>query len=138
MRHTGDYWEVNIKAPAVPDVYWYYFTVNIGGKICYYGAQGSRTGGIGCVYSDHPPSYQITVYDAGFDVPRVVSEERDVPDLSRSFPPERLTRQQKKASSITAQKVGKFIITKSGKKSRFSARCRVKKTTIPAITLEER
>ncbi len=69
MRHTGDYWEVNIKAPAVPDVYWYYFTVNIGGKICYYGAQGSRTGGIGCVYSDHPPSYQITVYHAGFDVP---------------------------------------------------------------------
>lgn len=69
MRHTGDYWEVNIKAPAVPDVYWYYFTVNIGGKICYYGAQGSRTGGIGCVYSDHPPSYQMTVYHAGFDVP---------------------------------------------------------------------
>ena len=70
MRHTGDYWEVDIKTPAVPEVYWYYFTVNIGGKICYYGAQGSRTGGIGCVYSAHPPSYQLTVYNAGFDVPQ--------------------------------------------------------------------
>ena len=70
MKHTGDYWEVDIKAPAVPEVYWYYFTVNIGGKICYYGAQGSRTGGVGCVYSAHPPSYQFTVYNAGFDVPQ--------------------------------------------------------------------
>lgn len=70
MRHTGDYWEVDMKAPVVPDVYWYYFTVNIGGNICYYGAQGSRTGGIGCVYSAHPPSYQLTIYSAGFDVPQ--------------------------------------------------------------------
>lgn len=69
MRHAGEYWEIDITAPAVPEVYWYYFTVNIGGKICYYGTQGSRTGGIGCVYSMQPPSYQITVYDSGFTVP---------------------------------------------------------------------
>jgi len=69
LRHEGDYWEVDIKAPSAPEVYWYYFTVNIGGKICYYGAQGKRTGGIGTVYSAHPPSYQLTVYDTGFTVP---------------------------------------------------------------------
>lgn len=71
MRQAGDhYWEIDIQAPVVPEIYWYYFTVNIGGKICYYGTQGRRTGGIGCVYSIHPPSYQMTVYDAGFTVPR--------------------------------------------------------------------
>ncbi|HOX15386.1 MAG TPA: glycoside hydrolase family 13 protein [Smithellaceae bacterium] len=70
MRQSGDYWEISIQAPAVPDVYWYYFTINFGGRICYYGTQGRRTGGIGCVYSSHPPSYQMTVYDAGFTAPR--------------------------------------------------------------------
>ena len=70
LKNTGEYWEVEIDAPSTPDVYWYYFTVNIGGKICFYGTQGNRTGGAGCVYSVHPPSYQMTVYDAAFDVPR--------------------------------------------------------------------
>lgn len=70
MRQSEDYWEVDITAPSAPAVYWYYFTVNIGGKICYYGAQGSRTEGVGCVYSAQPPSYQLTVYDPAFDVPR--------------------------------------------------------------------
>jgi len=69
MRLSGEYWAVDITAPAVPEIYWYYFTVNIGGNICYYGAQGSRTGGTGCIYSAHPPSYQLTVYDADFKVP---------------------------------------------------------------------
>ncbi|MHB8137398.1 MAG: glycoside hydrolase family 13 protein [Smithellaceae bacterium] len=69
MRCLGEYWQIDITAPSVPEVYWYYFTVNAGGEIFYYGVQGSRTGGIGCVYSAHPPSYQLTVYDAGFDVP---------------------------------------------------------------------
>jgi glycosidase len=69
MRQSEDYWQVNITAPAVPNVYWYYFTINIGGKLCYYGAKGQRTGGVGCIYSERPPSYQLTVYDAGFEVP---------------------------------------------------------------------
>ena len=69
MRQAGEYWEVDIKAPVIAEVYWYYFTVNVGAKICYYGTKGSRTGGIGCVYSAHPPSYQLTVFNAGFEVP---------------------------------------------------------------------
>ncbi|HNY50742.1 MAG TPA: glycoside hydrolase family 13 protein [Smithella sp.] len=70
MRQLEDCWEIEITAPVIPEVYWYYFTINIGGRICYYGAQGSRTAGVGCVYSEHPPSYQLTVYDPGFQVPR--------------------------------------------------------------------
>ena len=69
MRRSDEYWRIDITAPSVPDVYWYYFTVNVSGKLCYYGAEGRRTGGIGCMYSEPPPAYQLTVYDAGFEVP---------------------------------------------------------------------
>ena len=69
MQRSDEYWQIDITAPSVPDVYWYYFTVNLGGKLCYYGTGGRRTGGIGCVYTDPPPAYQLTVYDAGFAVP---------------------------------------------------------------------
>jgi len=69
MNRSDDYWQIDITAPSVSDVYWYYFTVNLGGKLCYYGAGGRRTGGIGCVYTDPPTAYQLTVYDAGFKVP---------------------------------------------------------------------
>lgn len=69
MRQSGEYWQVQINAPIMSGVYWYYFTVKVGGKLCYYGAKGGRTGGMGCVYSAPPPAYQLTVYDAGFEVP---------------------------------------------------------------------
>ena len=69
MQRSDEYWRVDITAPSVSDVYWYYFTINVAGKLFYYGAEGRRTGGIGCVYSEPPPAYQLTVYDAAFDVP---------------------------------------------------------------------
>ncbi len=69
MRQSDEYWQADITAPSIPTVYWYYFAINVGGKVCYYGARGQRTGGVGCIYSERPPSYQLTVYDAGFDVP---------------------------------------------------------------------
>lgn len=69
MQRAGDYWQATINAPSLPNVYWYYFTINIGGKLCYYGAKGQRTGGAGCIYSDRPPSYQLTVYDSAFETP---------------------------------------------------------------------
>jgi glycosidase len=69
MRRTDHTWQVDLAAPSMPDVYWYYFAVNVGGRLCYYGASGNRSGGSGCVYSDPPPAYQLTVYQQGFDVP---------------------------------------------------------------------
>lgn len=69
MQQSGEYWQVQISAPVVSGVYWYYFTVKVGGKLCYYGANGGRKGGMGCVYSAPPPAYQLTVYDSDFEVP---------------------------------------------------------------------
>ena len=69
MRREGDAWQTEITAPSIPDVYWYYFMVRVGGRISYYGAAAGRTCGIGAVYSAPPPAYQLTVYDAGFEVP---------------------------------------------------------------------
>ena len=69
MRREGDAWQTEITAPSIPDVYWYYFMVRVGGRISYYGAAAGRTCGIGAVYSAPPPAYQFTVYDAGFEVP---------------------------------------------------------------------
>ena len=69
LQQSDEYWQVQISAPVVSGVYWYYFTVKVGGKLCYYGTGGGRTGGMGCVYSAPPPAYQITVYDPGFEVP---------------------------------------------------------------------
>ena len=68
MSLEGAYWQVSFDAPQ-PNVYWYYFTVNMGDKMCYYGAEGNKTGGIGCVYTEQPPSYQLTVYQKDFSVP---------------------------------------------------------------------
>ena len=70
MRREGDAWQTEITAPSIPDVYWYYFMVRVGGRLSYYGAAAGRTCGIGAVYSAPPPAYQLTVYDKGFEVPR--------------------------------------------------------------------
>jgi len=105
--------------PAVPEVYWYYFTINIGGKICYYGAQGSRTGASLCLQRS-PPSYQLTVYNAGFDVPQWFQKS-----VMYQIFPDRFRRSDdqtaKKGIYYHRLKGRKSIITKSGKKSRFSA-----------------
>ena len=69
MNQTDDIWDVTVTAPDRPNVYWYYFCINIAGKIIYYGVDGSRGNGAGNVYSDPPPAFQLTVYDADFDTP---------------------------------------------------------------------
>ena len=66
MNWSDGVWSTVVTAPDYPDVFWYYFCINIAGKICYYGTDGGRTSGAGNVYSDPPPAFQFTVYDAGF------------------------------------------------------------------------
>ena len=66
MALSDGYWQSEITVPQIPDVYWYYFTINIDGKLVYYGADGKRTAGLGCAYTEPPPAFQLTVYDAGF------------------------------------------------------------------------
>ncbi len=69
MTQDNGYWRVDIEAPSNPGVYWYYFKVNTGQKNVYYGTEGTRKGGIGCAYTEPPPSYQLTVYKKDFDTP---------------------------------------------------------------------
>ncbi len=69
MNVEGGLYSVTISAPQKPDVYWYYFHINVEGHIFYYGAEGGQTAGIGCAYTEPPPAFQLTVYDAAFDTP---------------------------------------------------------------------
>ncbi len=66
MALSDGYWQVAINAPSKPDVYWYHFVINIEGKIVYYGANGKRTAGLGCAYTEPPPAFQLTVYASEF------------------------------------------------------------------------
>ncbi len=66
MTLADGYWKAVIQAPVEPDAYWYYFAVVIDDKHIYYGADGKRTVGLGCAYTEPPPAYQLTVYDPGF------------------------------------------------------------------------
>ncbi len=69
MRLENGAYTVTLNAPAKPDVYWYYFNISVGGTVYYYGAEGGVSAGLGCVYTEHPPAFQFTVYDAAFDTP---------------------------------------------------------------------
>lgn len=54
---------VEYEVPATPGLVWYYFVIQTGSRTFYYGNNGERLGGEGQLrQEDHPPSYQITVY----------------------------------------------------------------------------
>lgn len=69
MHPENGMYSVTISAPDKPDVYWYYFNVSVDGKVYYYGAEGGQTAGLGCVYTEQPPAFQLTVYATGYDTP---------------------------------------------------------------------
>ncbi|MDR0876082.1 MAG: glycoside hydrolase family 13 protein [Clostridiales Family XIII bacterium] len=52
------------------DVLWYWFEITLqGGSICYYGADTGCNTGLGRLYRNPPPSFQITVYESSFHTP---------------------------------------------------------------------
>jgi glycosidase len=52
------------------DVLWYWFEITLqGGAVCYYGAHTGGQAGLGRLYRNPPPSFQITVYEASFHTP---------------------------------------------------------------------
>lgn len=57
-------YQTKITAPAV-GVLWYYFIVVVDGKTVYYGNNPEQLGGTGAIYDFQPPSFQITVFQAG-------------------------------------------------------------------------
>jgi len=49
---------------------WYWFEIRLyGGALCYYGATPPYASGLGRIYRNPPPAFQITVYDKGFITP---------------------------------------------------------------------
>lgn len=56
--------------PDAPCLVWYWFEVDSPSGRTYYGNQPDGLGGEGRLYTHHPHSFQITVYDAGFQTPQ--------------------------------------------------------------------
>ena len=51
-------------------ILWYWFEIMLqGGAICYYGAEQPYSSGLGHVYQNPPPGFQITAYDEAFETP---------------------------------------------------------------------
>ena len=68
FRHTGAdgiWYGFEISAPERPQLLWYYFIIDCGGKRFYYGSRS----GEGRLSSTLPEDYQITCYDGSFTVP---------------------------------------------------------------------
>lgn len=65
-----EFWSVTLPASPDPTVYWYRFIAIDGSATAYYEDDGARTGGWGQPFASSPDnSWQLTVYDAGFDTP---------------------------------------------------------------------
>lgn len=62
-------YQADIKAPTRPGWIWYYFIVVYNGRTYYYGNNQQNLGGVGKIYHQRPPSYQITVYKGSTATP---------------------------------------------------------------------
>ncbi|HHX96388.1 MAG TPA: alpha-glycosidase [Clostridia bacterium] len=50
-------------------LHWYYFVITSQERVCYYGNNKQRLGGLGVLSNTVPPAFQITVYHESFTVP---------------------------------------------------------------------
>ena len=64
MERDGEDFSICYVVPGKPCVVWYCFIAEEDGETEYYGNAWDCFGGEGGTYSELPPSYQITVYDA--------------------------------------------------------------------------
>lgn len=65
----GRLYHIELNSPENPGLIWYYFIVTYHGRDYYYGANSTGRGGIGRIYSESPPAYQITVHASGAATP---------------------------------------------------------------------
>lgn len=75
--HSDGYhltYQVQLAAPSNSGILWYYFMVISEGRRRYYGNNSANLGGIGQIYEDPPPSYQITVCKEGLHTPNWFKE----------------------------------------------------------------
>lgn len=69
MLAKGSIYEAEIQVPKEPGLLFYYFTIEIGNSILYYGNNKDNLGGLGKAYTTIPPSYQITIYNKDYKTP---------------------------------------------------------------------
>lgn len=70
MHMDGEMAVAEYDAPAEPEVVWYWFSIRLHeNRWLYYGAPASHTCGVGKVYWNTPPAYQLTVFDKDFTTP---------------------------------------------------------------------
>ncbi len=62
-------YQAQITASEIPGVLWYYFIIGTDGRTWYYGNNPANLGGVGVVYKQVPPSFQVTVYKPDTHVP---------------------------------------------------------------------
>lgn len=74
MKQKGENCERALNMPDKCCVVWYYFRIWEGDYCYFYGAKPGMTQGEGVVSGDKPCSFQITVYETGFDTPRWMSK----------------------------------------------------------------
>ena len=65
----GSLYETMLTVPETPGLLWYYFIIETNTKTYYYGNNSNKYGGLGALYQDIPPSYQITVYKKEYKTP---------------------------------------------------------------------
>ena len=65
-QNTGDFirqvFVADYQAPKKPGLVWYYFRLDTGDALLYYGNNQAGLGGEGALYHHEPPGYQITVF----------------------------------------------------------------------------
>ncbi|MHC1786691.1 MAG: glycoside hydrolase family 13 protein [Christensenellales bacterium] len=86
-------WEVTITLPSTPCTLWYDFVAEDDrGRRLFCGNAHDRLGGVGAIYQDAPPSFQVTVYAPAFEPPEYLRRGvmyQIFPDrFHRSRPPE--------------------------------------------------
>lgn len=69
MTWDGKAFTAHVPMPQDGRLVWYYFIVTLGEKTIYYGNTPGQRGGVGQIYDDAPPSYQITVYEKDMHTP---------------------------------------------------------------------
>jgi len=70
MHIENDMLFAEYDTPSEPDVLWYWFSIRLSEhNWIYYGACAGLTSGVGKIYWNIPPAYQLTVFDSGFTTP---------------------------------------------------------------------
>ncbi|WP_181347840.1 glycoside hydrolase family 13 protein [Thalassobacillus sp. CUG 92003] len=69
-QHQLYSYETTVTMPTEPQLIWYFFEIVLADKTLYYGRENIEESGEGRMYDHVPPSWQITVYDPGYETPK--------------------------------------------------------------------